>query len=157
MPCPCHAPTMPFSKPQHGRRETACGLPALVRLLPATTPSSTKVVIRRIQISDAGGQCETKHRSSWTRKRVVAAHYEKDDLLHCWTNSSDISSYCADFHEGHGNIGAWHGSGMASVNQTRPRCVNQMGKTHSKPLAARHGRGTAWVRHRHGILCVNRP
>jgi len=33
------------------------------------------------------------------------------------------------------------------VNQTRPHCVNQMGKTHSKPLAARHGRGTAWVRH----------
>ena len=27
---------------------------------------------------------------------------------------------------------------MASVNQTRPHCVNQMGKTHSKPLAAGH-------------------
>ena len=41
----------------------------------------------------------------------------------------------------------WHG--MASVNQTRPHSVNQMGKTHSKPLAARHGRGmiTAWERH----------
>ena len=36
---------------------------------------------------------------------------------------------------------------MASVNQTRPHCVNQMGKTHSKHLAARHGRGTAWARH----------
>jgi len=32
----------------------------------------------------------------------------------------------------------WHGRGMASVNQTRPHCVNQMGKTHSKPLVARH-------------------
>ena len=42
----------------------------------------------------------------------------------------------------------WHGHGMASVNQTRPHCVNQMGKTHYKPLAARHG---------HGMLCVNRP
>ena len=41
-----------------------------------------------------------------------------------------------------------HGHGMASVNQTRPRCVNQMGKTHSKPLAARHG---------NGMLCVIRP
>jgi hypothetical protein len=50
---------------------------------------------------------------------------------------------------------AWHG--MASVDQTRPRCVNQMGKTHSKPLAARHGRGKAWARHGHGMLCVNRP
>ena len=47
--------------------------------------------------------------------------------------------------------------GMASVNQTRPHFVNQMGKTHSKPLAARHGRGTAWARHGHGMLCVNRP
>jgi hypothetical protein len=36
---------------------------------------------------------------------------------------------------------------MASVNQTRPHCVNQMGKTHSKPFAARHGRGMAWARH----------
>ena len=44
-------------------------------------------------------------------------------------------------------VGAWHGHGMASVNQTRPHCVNQMGKTHSKPLAARNGRGTAWAQH----------
>jgi hypothetical protein len=46
-----------------------------------------------------------------------------------------------------GMVGRGHGRGMASVNQTRPRCVNQMGNTHSKPLAARHGRGTAWSRH----------
>jgi hypothetical protein len=100
----------------HVRRETACGLPASVRLLPATTRSSTKVVIRRIPISDAGGQCETKHRLSCTRKRVVAAHHKKDHLLHCWTSSSDISGYHADFHEGHGTIGAWQGRGMACVN-----------------------------------------
>ena len=40
-----------------------------------------------------------------------------------------------------------HGRGMLCVNQTRPHCVNQMGKTHSKPLATRHGRGTAWARY----------
>jgi hypothetical protein len=44
-------------------------------------------------------------------------------------------------------VRAWHGRGMARVNQTRPHCVNQMGKTHSKPLAARHGRRTAWARY----------
>jgi hypothetical protein len=44
-------------------------------------------------------------------------------------------------------VRAWHGRGMANMNQTRPHCVNQMGKTHSKTLAARHGRGTAWARH----------
>ena len=54
-------------------------------------------------------------------------------------------------------VRAWHGHGMASVNQTRPHCVNQMEKTHSKPLAARHGNGTTWARHGHGMLCVNRP
>jgi hypothetical protein len=46
-----------------------------------------------------------------------------------------------------GMVKAWHGRGMASVNQTRRHCENQMGKTHSKPLAARHDRGTAWARH----------
>jgi hypothetical protein len=49
--------------------------------------------------------------------------------------------------EKNGMVRAWHGRGMASVNQTRLHCVNQMGKTHSKPLVARHGRGTAWARH----------
>jgi hypothetical protein len=37
--------------------------------------------------------------------------------------------------------------GMVSMNGTRPHCVNQMGKAHSKPVAARHGRRTAWARH----------
>ena len=36
---------------------------------------------------------------------------------------------------------------MASVNQTQPHCVNQMGKRYSKLLADRHGRGMAWARH----------
>jgi hypothetical protein len=49
--------------------------------------------------------------------------------------------------EKNGMVGAGHWHGMASVNQIRPHCVNQMGKTHSKPLAAWHGRGTAWTRH----------
>jgi hypothetical protein len=46
-----------------------------------------------------------------------------------------------------GMIMTWHRRGMPCVNQTRPHCVNQMGKTQSKPLATRHGRGTAWARH----------
>ena len=49
--------------------------------------------------------------------------------------------------EKNGMVGAWHGHGMAIVNQTRPHCVNQMGKTPSKPLAAQHGRGTAQAWH----------
>jgi hypothetical protein len=117
MPIPCsdHAVLLKAT-PQHVCQEMARGPPAHVRLLPATTRSSTKIVIRSIPISDAGGQCETKQRLSWTRKRVVAAHCKKDDLLNCWTSSSDISGYHADFHEGHGTIGAWQRRGMAYVN-----------------------------------------
>ena len=142
MPCPCRAHNIPLPcraakgldcvfptwftqcglvwftlAMLHVRRETAYGLPARVRLLPATTRISTKAIIRSIPISDAGGQCETKQRFSWTRKRGVGAHYtEKDDLLNCWISSSDISGYHADFHEGHGTIGARQVNGMACVN-----------------------------------------
>ena len=59
--------------------------------------------------------------------------------------------------EKNGLIRAWHGRGIANVNQTRPHCVHQMGKTHSKPLAPRLGRGMAWARHGHSLLCVNQP
>jgi hypothetical protein len=53
----CHAAPTPYSDhavlfkatAQDGRRETACGLPAHFRL-PATTRSSTKIVIRSIPI-----------------------------------------------------------------------------------------------------------
>jgi len=55
MPCPCRAHAMLWpcrSTRGHGtaRPSTACGLPARVRLLPATTRSSTKNVIRSIPI-----------------------------------------------------------------------------------------------------------
>jgi len=42
---------------------------------------------------------------------------------------------------GRSTAGARHGHGMVCVNQTRPHCVNQMGKTQSEPLATRHGHG----------------
>jgi hypothetical protein len=38
----------------------------------------------------------------------------------------------------------WHGHGMARVNQTWQQCVNQTGKTQSKPLMARHGMAGEW-------------
>jgi hypothetical protein len=49
MPCSDHA-VLFKATPQHGRRETACGLPARFRLLPATTRSSTKIVIKSIPL-----------------------------------------------------------------------------------------------------------
>jgi hypothetical protein len=56
--------------------------------------------------------------------------------------------------EENGMVRAWHGHGMASVNQTWLHRVNQMGKTHSKPLAARHAMGTAWAWH---AMCEYQP
>jgi len=47
---------------------------------------------------------------------MVVAHYKKDDLLNCWTSSSDISGYHADFKEGHGTVRAGQGCRMACVN-----------------------------------------
>jgi hypothetical protein len=47
-----------------------------------------------------------------------------------------------------GMIVAWHGRGMACVNQTRTQYVNQMGKTQSKTLSGKawqgNGMGLAW-------------
>jgi len=70
---------------------------------------------------------------------------EKDNLLNCWTSSSDISGYHADFHEGQGTVGAGQGArhGMCEL-------------THGM-AGEWHGRGTAWERHGHGMLCVNPP
>jgi hypothetical protein len=45
---------------------------------------------------------------------------------------------------GHSIARARHGHGMTFVNQTRPRCVNHMGKAQPKPLNAGHDRGTEW-------------
>ena len=67
------------------------------------------------------------------------------DIYHCCLYSTAVLS-CGLAKNG--MVGKWHGHGMANVNQIRPHCVNQMGKTHSKHLAARHGRGTAccvWI------------
>jgi hypothetical protein len=50
-----------------------------------------------------------------------------------------------------GMVMAWHGRGMACVNQTRPHCVKQMGKTQSKTLSGTawqgNGMSTAWEQH----------
>ena len=118
----CHAAPMPspsmsfFSRPRHSmaveRRHVGCQRSSSS----GYHAEYHEAVIRRIPISDAGGQSETKHGLSWTRKRVVATHYKKDDLLHCWTSSSDISGYLADTHEGHGTVGAGQWRGISCVN-----------------------------------------
>ena len=85
-------------------------------------------VIRRIPISDAGGQCETKHRLSWTRKRMVAAHYKKYDVTqfgyfrlprglsrrkqHCRSRAGARHGMCELTH---GMAGERHGNGTGAA------------------------------------------
>jgi len=58
----------------------------------------------------------SSQRSIPTTVKSVRSTLQKDDLLNCWTSSSHISGYHADFHEGHGTVGAGQGRCMASVN-----------------------------------------
>jgi hypothetical protein len=50
-------------------------------------------------------------------------------------------------HFQNGMVVARHKRDMPRVSQTRPQCINQIGKPQSKHLAARHGRGRTWARH----------
>ena len=81
---------------------------------------------------------------------------------------SDTAALCKSNGTHSKPLAARHGNGMLCVNRPwgsqisrhwahedskivspthRPLLVNKMGKTHSRPLVARHGRGTAWEPH----------
>jgi len=99
MPRPCHALTMPFfSRPRHSTAVGFFRLPCEVprRLLPEAYQSSSQ---RSIPATVKSG-----------------TQYKKDNLLNCWTSSSDISGYHAHFREGHGTVGTGQGRGMVCVN-----------------------------------------
>ena len=132
MPRPCHP------RPCHSSQGHSTAWPSR-KILWTNCPRSAssgyhaefhEVVIRRVPISGAGGQCETKHRLSWTRKRLVRAHYKKGDLLHFWTSSRIFPATVRTFMKDtalpeQGRGAAWH----VWIN-------------------ARHGRGTAcyvWI------------
>jgi hypothetical protein len=95
--------------------------------------------------------CTLSASSGYHAEFHESCYQKHTNPLNCRTSSSDISVYHADFHEGHGTVGEWQERGIACVSQTRPQCINQMGKTQSKPLAARRFRGTAWAQHGHSM------
>jgi hypothetical protein len=109
MPRPCHALIMPFfSRSRHSTAVEG----RLVGYLPVFGFFRLPRRIPRRLSSEA-----YQSSSQWSITTiVVAAHYKKDDLLNCWTSSSNISGYHTDFHEGHGTVGAGQGRGMACVN-----------------------------------------
>ena len=126
MPRPCHPRPCRSSQGHGTARPSRDYLLAFGFFrLPRGVPRS---FIRRIPISDAGGQCETKHRLSRTRKRVVAAHYKKDSFgLAVRISPATMRTFTKD------TALSEHGRGVACHVW----------------IIARHGRGmgTAWARH----------
>jgi hypothetical protein len=113
MPRPCHhSLTMPFlSRPRHItdiERRPVGYLPAFGFFrLPHGVPR---------RLSSEAYQSSSQRSIPATVKSGSSTLQKKDDLLNCWTSSSDISGYHADFHVGYGTVGAGQGNGMTCVN-----------------------------------------
>jgi hypothetical protein len=121
LPCRAHALLRPcLSSQGHGT-----GRPPRDDLW-ATVPRSTSSGYHA-QFRESCYQKYTNLRCRWPvwsqitfvmgeEKSASSTLQKKDALLNCWARSSDISDYHADFHEGHGTVGAGQGRGMACVN-----------------------------------------
>jgi hypothetical protein len=104
-PClihPCHALTMPFSRPRHSttiERQPVGYLPMFSFFrLPRRVPQ--RLLSESYQSSS--------QRSIPTTVKSGSSTQQKDNQLNCRTSSSDISGYHAYSHEWHGTVGAWH-------------------------------------------------
>jgi hypothetical protein len=53
--------------------------------------------------------------SSGYRAEIHKGYQKHTNPLNCRASSSDISSYHADFHEGHGTVREWHRHGMCEL------------------------------------------
>ena len=106
-----------FSRPRHStavQRRPVGYLPAFGFFrLPRGVPRSL--------LSEAY-QSSSQRSIPTTVKSGSSTLQKKDDLLNCWTISSDISGYHADFHEGHGTVGAWQGCGMGMAWARHAMC-----------------------------------
>jgi hypothetical protein len=111
MPRPCYALTMPFfSRPRHSTAvETRpVGYPPAFGFFRLPRGVPRRLLSEAYQSSSQESIPATIKSGSGT--------LQKDDLLNCWTSSSDISGYHADSHEGHGTVGAGQGRGMLCVH-----------------------------------------
>jgi hypothetical protein len=138
MPHPCHSLTMPFfSRPQHS---TAIERQPVGHLPPFGFFQLPSGVPRNCFQKHTNLRCRWPVRNQTTfvqdKEKSGSNPLQNDDLLCCWTSSSDISSYHAraDFHEGHGTVRAGQRHGMCELMH-----------------------GMAGEQRGHGMLCVNRP
>jgi hypothetical protein len=155
MPFPYRAPAMPSRVNSH----TPCRAPAILR--------QCRVLRESPRGSRKYPNCQSYSLTDWyasdnnlrgtprgSRKKLNAG---RSPTYRLWT--ADANSH-APYHAHAAlcdglekSLSERHGHCMVRVNQSQPHCVNQMGKTQSTPLAARHGHGmgTAWARHGHGM------
>jgi hypothetical protein len=149
MPRPCHSPAMPCRAP--AILQQCCVLRESLRGS-RKYPNCWSYSLTEWYASDNN----LRRTPRGSRKKPNAG---RSPTCRLWTADANSHKPChahaALCHGLEKSLSEWHGRGMACVNQTRPHCVNQTGKTQSKPLAAWHGRETAWTRHGNGMVCVN--
>ena len=106
----CHAlPMLFFSRPRHSTavKRRPVGYPPAFGFfrLPCGIPRRLLSETYRFSLQQ----------SIPTTVKSGSSTLQKDDLLNCWTSSSDISGYHADFHEGHCRSRAWAWRGMCEL------------------------------------------
>ena len=115
----CHAAPMPsptmFSRPRHS---TAVERRPVGYLLAFGFFRLSRTVPRR----SSEAYHSSSQRSIPTTVKSGSSTLQKDNVLNCWTSSSDISGYHADFHEGHDTVGARQGNGMGAAWARRTMC-----------------------------------
>jgi hypothetical protein len=126
----CHAAPLPFSGSAVSfvKVRVVAGNIRTASLLPVTSFVELRVVTGR-------------SRTRAGRQHAVSGRLMLSHIYHAVPMPRCAVALRGRFQNG--MVVAWQGNGMTCVNHTRPHCVNQMGKTQSKPLAARHGMGTA--------------
>jgi hypothetical protein len=150
MPRPCRSPVMPCRVNSH----MPCRDPAILR--------QCRVIRESPRDSRKYPNCQSYSLMDWSasdnnlrgtprgsRKKSNAGRSptcrqwtaDANSYMSCHAHAAPVPRCAVAFRSRFQNslVVAWHGRGMACVNQTRPHCVNQMGKTQSKPLG-----GTAW-------------
>jgi len=124
MPCCDHAVLLKVTA-QHGCRETACELPARVRLLPATTRSSRRLLSETYQSSQRSIPTTVKNGSSTLQK--------------------SLSVKLLDQQFGYFRL-------QRGLPRRTRHCRSRAGERHGMcELTLRHGRGTAWEQHVRGM------
>jgi hypothetical protein len=130
----CHAAPMP----------RLCGSPGMPCRVNSHIPCRASAIFRQCCVFCGTPRGSRKELNAGRSPTCRLWTTDANSHIPCHTYAAPVPRCAVDFRSRfqNGTGATWH-----CVNQTRTHCINQMGKTPYKPLAARHGRGTAWERH----------